>query len=463
MFIALSFLFSFLLLGRCADPGRHDPFVSSNSHRFLLGWVSLNITVAQNMTDTDYLWSQVRVLIGTPPQPVDLTLNMGGYLFATWSSDCLYCPGSTPFDMSSSSTLEPNNAAWAGNSVDGSGMWHHDTVSFGGVLTNSDIDFVSLQYMSTKFDPRLLNGVLGLSVDLLQSGYPNILTKMWEADTLMNPVVGVRLDPLKPRITIGALDPKDYVGEINWVETSPGGFISPRFEIDGLKGYNGSFIPFGVDNLVTSISSLVSNIYVPPSNPYALGAGYTGPVHSINIYPEGGFAFNCNYTAPNLSMSYVSLTVTINGVDYPMDSAYNMIRPPSMSSAPDYCNVALSNTTAADDVDVVLGLPFLRSVYLAYRFPTDNCPGYYGFAFPSGANRTQDQINQKPTSAPSLSSQCLILSQPTSTPSVSSPSSDSNKKDLGTSAFEIYGGDGEQVPLLGAEDLKRVVWNKTLT
>ncbi|TFK67964.1 acid protease [Pluteus cervinus] len=413
------------------------------------------------MTDTDYLDSQVRVLIGTPPQPIDLTLNLGGALFAVWSSDCLYCPGTTPFDMSSSSTLDPNNAPWSGNSDDGSGTWYHDSVSLGGILTNSDIDFVSLQSMSTHFDPRLLNGVLGLSVDPPQAKYPNVLTKMWDAGTLMNPVVGMRLDPLKPRLTIGALDPEDYVGEINWVETGSGGSVLSPFKIDGLKGYNGSFIPFGVDNLVTSISSLLANIYVPPSNPYALDRGYTGPVHSINLYPEGGFAFGCNFTATQiLSMPDVFLTVTINGVDYPM---YDMIRLPSVFAANGFCNVALMNTTAADDVDVVLGLPFLRSVYLAYRFPTDNCPGYYGFAFPSGANRTQDQINQKPTSTPSSSSQCLALSQPTSTPSVSSLSPDSNKNKKGTGAFEVYGGDGEQVPLLDAEDLKRVVWNKTLS
>ncbi|TFK67418.1 acid protease [Pluteus cervinus] len=447
MFVAVSFVFSLLSLGRCADPG----------------WVSLNVTVAQNMTDADYLWSQVRVLIGTPPQPVDVTLNMGGALFAAWSSDCLYCPGSTPFDMSASSTLEPNNAPWSGNSVDGSGMWYHDSVSFGGVLTNSDIDFVSFQSMSTNFYSRLLNGVLGLSVDPPQAKYPSVLTKMWEAGTLMNPVIGMRLDPLKPRLTIGALDPEDYVGEINWVETGSHHSIFPSFKIDGLKGYNGSFIPFGVDNLVTSISSYLANIYVPEGNPYALDEGYTGPVHSINLYPDGGFAFECNSTAQGLSMSHVFLTVTINGVDYPMDSAYNMIRPPSLVSAAGFCNVALRNTTAADDVDVMLGQPFLRSVYLAYRFPTDNCPGYYGFAFPSGANRTQDQINQKPTSTPSLSSQCLVLSQPTSTPSISSSSSDSNKNNKGTGAFEVYGGDDEQVPLLDAENLKRAVWNKTLT
>lgn len=105
---------------------------------------------------------------------------------------------------------------------------------------------------------------------------------------------------------------------------------------------------------------MARNIYVPPSNPYALDTGYTGPLSSVNLYPDGGFGFKCDKN----DMPYVGLTVTINGVDYPLDSDNNMIRQPSPVSALGYCNVALRNTTSKDDTNVVLGQPFLRSVYL---------------------------------------------------------------------------------------------------
>jgi hypothetical protein len=96
----------------------------------------------------------------------------------------------------------------------------------------------------------------------------------------------------------------------------------------------------------------------------------------------------------------------------------------------------------------------------AYRFPTDNCPGYYGFAFPSGANRTQAQIAQKPTSTPSSSSQCLSLTAPTSTPTFSAGSATSGSG-LSSQTYEVYGRPGAaQVPLVGVGDLPKGVWDQ---
>lgn len=228
----------------------------------------------------------------------------------------------------------------------------------------------------------------------------------------MNPVVGPRLDPIKPRLTIGALDPEDYSGQINWVEMeTPTADFSNTIKIDGVKGFNGSFLPFG-DTLMAT-GEVSRNIAVPPSNPYALSDGYTGPIDLINVY----------------------LTVTINGVDYQVDSQDNMLHKTTMMAAQGFCNVALTNTTADTKPDVILGQPFLRSVYC---FPTDNCLGYYGFAFPSGANRTQDQINQTPTSTPPLSSQCLALTTPASTPMASTVSK-SIKSLLQTGSYEVFG------------------------
>ncbi len=102
------------------------------------------------------------------------------------------------------------------------------------------------------------------------------------------------------------------------------------------------------------------NIAVPPSNPYALDDGYTGPIDLINLYPNGGFSFLCNGT----ELPYVYLTVTINGVDYQVDSQDNMLHKTTMAASHGFCNVALTNTTADTKPDVVLGQPFLRSVYL---------------------------------------------------------------------------------------------------
>lgn len=99
-----------------------------------------------------------------------------------------------------------------------------------------------------------------------------------------------------------------------------------------------------------------------------------------------------------------------------------------------------------------------RSIRSAYRFPTDNCPGYYGFAFPKGANRTSAQIAQTPTSTPSSSSQCLSLTAPTSTPTLSAGSATLG---LSSNTYSVYGRPGAaQVQLIGVDDLPKGVWDQ---
>jgi hypothetical protein len=93
-----------------------------------------------------------------------------------------------------------------------------------------------------------------------------------------------------------------------------------------------------------------------------------------------------------------------------------MSRPTSIWSANGTCNTALRNATEGDDPPVTLGVSFLRSVYLAYRFPTPNCPrAFYGFAYPKGANRTEAQKRQKPRTIPAADTQCLNFGKTPST------------------------------------------------
>ena len=104
------------------------------------------------------------------------------------------------------------------------------------------------------------------------------------------------------------------------------------------------------------------------------------------------------------------------GVNYPVDNQ-NMVRPKSILSTNVTCNTALQNSTIGSNPPVTLGLSFMRSVYLAYRFPTVDCPkAFYGFAYPKGANRTEAEIRQQPRTTPTLASQCLNLKSPSTTP-----------------------------------------------
>jgi hypothetical protein len=137
-----------------------------------------------------------------------------------------------------------------------------------------------------------------------------------------------------------------------------------------------------------------------------------------------------------------------------------MIRPPSGFSLEGVCNVAMDNVTVPGaPPGIVLGMPFLRSVYVAYRFPTDDCPGYYGFAFPTSLNRTSSQIAQKPRSTPPLASSCLNLITPTSTPTPFPTALQAQKK-LSPESYGVYAHEGEgMVPLVGWDELRKGVWD----
>jgi hypothetical protein len=112
----------------------------------------------------------------------------------------------------------------------------------------------------------LYNGRLGLFLDPLNAtaASQHFLSQMYQSGQLLNPVVGMRFDPMNPKITIGALDPNDYQGQINWVPlTIPNSTWTYRntFKIDGLKGYNGSFLPES-ENLLAVLDSCELSPYI---------------------------------------------------------------------------------------------------------------------------------------------------------------------------------------------------------
>lgn len=103
-----------------------------------------------------------------------------------------------------------------------SGEDYSDTVSFGGVLTVPNANFSThfwkqagisvltftlvlalIDDLGLYYTFRMNNGHLGLYVD--PSAIENsTLGVLWNAGVLMNPVMGLRMDPKKPRLTIGA-------------------------------------------------------------------------------------------------------------------------------------------------------------------------------------------------------------------------------------------------------------------
>ncbi|KAF9233537.1 aspartic peptidase domain-containing protein [Melanogaster broomeanus] len=421
--------------------------VSSCAEAHPGSWVSLPINVPPFLTETEFISATVPTLIGTPPQQINLTVDISSGLLAAYAYDCVLCSGLTSFDSSLSSTFKSSNIPWSSSTPSFSGTDVTDTVGFGGIFDVADQQFVNINDGSSdNYSSVIWNGLLGLLPNPLNatSASTHILTRLYQSSSLLNPVIGMRFDPANPKLTIGALDPHDYEGTINWVEMTkypdPKGDYYNTFNLDGVKGYNGEFVPFG-GNLTAAFSSSA-----PPQSPY------------------------------------VALSASINGVDYQIDSANNLLRPPVGTLG--YCPVGIRNRSDTLTPDVVFGLPFLRSVYVyvvssfsfafapftallsfetifcAYRFPTDTCPGYYGFAFPSGSNRTQSQISQTPTSTPTNSAQCLSLTAPTSTPTANVVLA--QELIASKETYGVYGWpEAEQVSLLGVDDMPNIVWNWT--
>jgi hypothetical protein len=255
--------------------------------------------------------------------------------------------------------------------------------------------------LSTDLHQRINNGHLGTYVPLDAAAESiNVFSRLWKQGKLLNPVMGFRFDPNKSRITIGALDPSDYEGDINWVNMEKAEASWDYYnvvKIDGMKGYNGSFVPWG-SNLRASLSTcecllillqaqvvrlqmfltyltVDRNIKVPDTATYLYNENYTGPISgNISIWSGGDLGAEFGYSCTLLSngtagsTQYVALTVVINGVEYPIDSANNMARAPSLLSNEGVCNVAMQNKTDRGSLpnapEVVLGMPFLRSVYM---------------------------------------------------------------------------------------------------
>jgi len=182
------------------------------------------------------------------------------------------------------------------------------------------------------------------------------------------------------------------------------------------------------------------------------------------------FGYQCNETIP-----YVAVTTVINGVDYQIDSTWNLLHPPSGEAFLGGCLVGLQNITEGHEPNNRTRSRVLRSVMCMSNvctrrtsvvsfnsqclpLPTDNCPGYYGFAFPSGGtahstDRTKTHLHtfkQFPMSVP----HCAYLY---TTFSAGSATSGSAYRLRHTNLWETW---RCQVPLIGVDDLPKGVWDQ---
>lgn len=118
-----------------------------------------------------------------------------------------------------------------------------------------------------------------------------------------------------------------------------------------------------------TIFSVHINIATPDNGTYFSS---TGLIHNdtINIDPAYQIVSvpsvaSSKFPGEQVPPPYIVLSVVINGVSYQVDVKDNLIRNESELSRPGFCNVGITtNSLHPQEPTTILGLPFLRSVYM---------------------------------------------------------------------------------------------------
>ncbi|KAG8755635.1 hypothetical protein FRC12_010826 [Ceratobasidium sp. 428] len=410
-------------------------------------WAVLPVRQPPAINDTARFLPNTDGSLGTPPQNVTMLIDIGAQPLFALTPDCLFCPSEGMYDPSYSSSAKVATSQVTFGDLSLGGARGNETVTLGGIFQDVDSPLVFINQMSTDFVPRFSGGHLGMFVPKNTTRRAqSIFARLDDQGQLLNPVWGLRLGGDNPQLTIGALDPNDYEGEINWVPAVGDG---PVIQADAWKGYQGNVIPANYPINVT-IDTLSKNIYLPELDVFMMNDSFTGPQDTINIYPPNNKTFGilCNGT----KFPTIDFSVEINGIDYPVTQK-DIVRTNSLAmSAPGVCNVGIMESSSGS---YVLGVTFLRSVYLAYRFPTASCPAYWGFATPKGVSLPTSSKNQKPKATPTDAATCLSFTAPTSTPTPTMQSgSGGSMPGSSGEKYAIYGQpDMAQVELRGVTDL----------
>ncbi|KAF8593444.1 acid protease [Ceratobasidium sp. AG-I] len=409
-------------------------------------WVTLPVRGPPVLNSTTPYVHVTDVLLGTPPQNTSMMVDIGGWTLYALTPECAFCPPDGMYDpgYSSSASLNPSLQTYGGLAL--GGPRGNETVMLGGVLQDVSAPMAFIEEMGPDFHPRFNGGHLGLFVPQFNQTLrsQNILLRLDEQGQLLNPVWGLRLAGGNGSLTIGALDPNEYEGEINWVPVLDD---QPAIRVDAFKGYHGNILPLEYP-INATLDPWSKNIYLLDLDMYMKNESYLGPFDKVNIYPPNNMSFGVQCTEGQLPI--VPFSVGINGVDYPVNQI-DLVRANDRNTAEGYCNVGVMKSSLDRHT---LGVTFLRSVYLAYRFPTGSCPGYWGFATPKGGATP----TQKPRIIPSDAAQCLSFVAPTSAPSPSIVAGirveNGAVVDASTKKFRVYGRPvDETVVLKGMDDL----------
>lgn len=286
---------------------RSEPASSSYLHEKYLGG-------SDNVALTSYKQTQYfgTIQIGTPKKDFIVLFDTGSSNLWVPASNCTNCAGGhANFDPSASSTFQSNGTAFNIRYGTGSmkGFVVHDQVYLGDL--HEDVDFaVATEEPGITFKAAKFDGILGLAWPKISvDGIVPVMQKLISGGELDDPLFAFYLntdDSRKGELTIGAMDPAHYTGDVHWVKVESDTYW--QVAMPGMT-VNGQQVTRVQNAIIDSGTSLI----VGPKNDVAKIAQMAGAQPVQN----GEYSIDCKATVPDIKVTLgdasESYDVTISG------------------------------------------------------------------------------------------------------------------------------------------------------
>ena len=341
------------------------------SSRDKTSWMKRQMDISEDLTNLgNAYW--VNLTLGSPPQPISLTIDTGSSDMwtntpnSTLCSQSSYCIRGGTYDPSNSSTVAIVDTDFNITYVDGSGA--------SGSLLSDEVGFGDVQLTEFKFgvgyESQSPVGVLGVGYQILEEdvesgNYPNLPFALVNAGFINTPAFSLWLNDLHAStgtILFGGVDTEKYHGPLTSVPILPeeGGYMEFVVALTGISMTNTDKIApqeFPVAALLDSGTTLVylpeaaiKPIYKKLKAKYSRKDGVAYVPCSTNLDQTITF----NFSSPTIS-------VPMNELIAPRDSDDDS--PEYFDDGTPACRFGIVPSLGTS---AILGDTFLRSAYVVY-------------------------------------------------------------------------------------------------
>jgi cathepsin D len=305
-----------------------------------------------NDEDSEYYGS---ITIGTPAQDFLVIFDTGSSDLWIPSSSCTVkaCETKNTYDSSASSTYVKDGKAFEIEYGTGSvsGTLAKDTVSLGGLAVTDQTFAETTKETNEYFGSSVpYDGILGMGYEsIAESSAAPLFNNMYSQGLVSENIFSFYLNSDLTadeggELILGGIDSSYYSGDINYVDVSKQGYW--QFNMDSLtvSGDSTTFCDGGCKVIADTGTSVI-----------------VGPTKEAKQINED-IGANANTGAIDCSTSGLpTITVTINGNDYPLEGSDYIIEQDGE------CYSAFEGGDEGT-IDWILGSPFIRAYYTVFDF-----------------------------------------------------------------------------------------------